>query len=281
MSDNEVGDEGNLNAPLMSPEPASNTSSTYIKLLLVVLGLVVAGVGVFFIIKENKTDAPTMMPTLAPTAPTKAPTASPTKSPTSTACLCVFDIDRTLTGQQSLVAPTCPNNTVIPGVDDDAYDKGTLTLSQIALKMNETFCSTCYLGIISAGDASGAASGKSNEGDKLVEVLQKGGMLHPDATWSPISKADSPLITKWADGSKQNAIAPIIAWHLQRKIYIPDNKVWFFDDRAGNVQPFASTAWNARQVSCATRDLSHEKGIIGLCGSTLYEVNNGTGVVLC
>merc|ERR1711933_261408 len=69
-------------------------------------------------------------------------------------CLCIFDIDRTLTGRQGDTA-ACPANSVQTGVLDTAYGGGTLTLSQLAQAVSNTFCNACYLGTISAGTASG------------------------------------------------------------------------------------------------------------------------------
>ena len=61
----------------------------------------------------------------------------------SGSCLCLFDVDRTLTGQQALLAPSChssdaisglsstgPLNQLQSGVHDSAYGGGNLTLSQ-------------------------------------------------------------------------------------------------------------------------------------------------------
>ena len=49
-------------------------------------------------------------------------------------CLCLFDVDRTLTGQQGLLAPSCPLNQLQGGVKDSAYGGGNLTLSEAAFK---------------------------------------------------------------------------------------------------------------------------------------------------
>merc|ERR1711934_139119 len=73
-------------------------------------------------------------------------------------CLCVFDVDRTLTGKQGWGSPTCPTNKHLANVSDDAYLRGDLTLSSLAQGLHTTFCSECYLGIVSAGDVSGPGS---------------------------------------------------------------------------------------------------------------------------
>eukprot|EP00972_Heterocapsa_arctica_P073898 10909204-Heterocapsa_arctica.AAC.1 len=45
------------------------------------------------------------------------------------ACLCVFDVDRTLTGKQHAGSGECPRNQEVPEISDDAYGGGTLHLS--------------------------------------------------------------------------------------------------------------------------------------------------------
>merc|ERR1712151_853021 len=86
-------------------------------------------------------------------------TCAPEKERSETpSCLCVFDIDRTLTGKQGDTT-TCPRNRVIEGVHDNGYGSGNLTLSALAaVGINTTFCGGCYLGISSAGDADGEDS---------------------------------------------------------------------------------------------------------------------------
>ena len=51
--------------------------------------------------------------------------------PGESPCLCVFDIDRTLTGQQG-AGSRCPLNKEIPDVWDSAYGGGRLSLSAAA-----------------------------------------------------------------------------------------------------------------------------------------------------
>ena len=87
--------------------------------------------------------------------PTPLPPPPPTQPPTPTEdCVCIFDIDRTLTGKQGDVS-TCPDNKLESSIWDTAYGGGWLTLSEAAQKLPETFCNSCYLGVVSAGDAGG------------------------------------------------------------------------------------------------------------------------------
>ena len=63
------------------------------------------------------------------------------------------------------------------------------------------------------------------------------------------------------DGWKQESVWPILSYFTSRVgVTVPDEDVYFFDDRSSNVLGFRGTAWNARQVSCMSRD-----GPVGLC----------------
>ena len=69
------------------------------------------------------------MTTPTPTTPTPEPNA----------CICVFDVDRTLTGKQGLAEGSkCPDNKMVDGVWDSAYGGGTLTLSPAAQNLNRS-----------------------------------------------------------------------------------------------------------------------------------------------
>ena len=91
-------------------------------------------------------------------------------------CLCLFDIDRTLTGKQCPKGQVgceadknCPSNRVHPGTTDWAYGSGTLSTSALAEHLGDTPCKACYLGILTAGDASGE---KSPERKLILEYLR-------------------------------------------------------------------------------------------------------------
>merc|ERR1719203_2235420 len=84
--------------------------------------------------------------------PTPQPTAAPTPAPTYGGCLCIFDIDRTLTGQQKQSnTDPCSKNTPKPGIEDPAYDRGDLVLSEAGANIKTSGCKECYIGVISAG----------------------------------------------------------------------------------------------------------------------------------
>ncbi|CAJ1397487.1 unnamed protein product [Effrenium voratum] len=202
-------------------------------------------------------------------------------------CLCLFDVDRTLTGQQDLGAPQCPVNQVLSGIKDTAYSGGDLTLSQVGQSMAGTFCTQCYVGIVTAGDASGA---NSQERAALVQRLASRGKLLSQE-WSGPSAAGQPrrackasdvfqstLVAGCLDGTKQEAAKALLTMLSMRGIGILPSNVWLFDDRADNIHPFQGSGMNARQISCASRD--HRMGT-GVCGATNQEIQEQPGVKLC
>ena len=67
-------------------------------------------------------------------------------------------MDRTLTGKHDVGGTQCPANAIIPGVYGDAYGGRDLTLLELGQAATATFCASCYLGVVSAGDVSGSGS---------------------------------------------------------------------------------------------------------------------------
>jgi len=206
--------------------------------------------------------------------------ASTTAQPSpSGECLCVFDIDRTLTGKQGAES-SCPADAIQPFIWDAAYDGGILMLSELTQNLAGTFCHKCFLGIITAGTASGRWSA---ERTRLYNKLSAGGKL-PTSKWNPINGCvnhGSPLVTACADGTKQTAVPGIQQWYKENNgAIIADSDVYFFDDRSSNVIPFKGFPYNARQISCDSRDHSHGDAI-GLCGARLSEIKQEPGVILC
>ena len=201
-----------------------------------------------------------------------APAPAPVPPPAETdACLCVFDIDRTLTGKQGTAGSICPANQEVPGVWDAAYAGGWLALSAAGQGLQQTFCNECYLGVISAGTASGPNSAERSyflEHVLLSKPFRRLSRLAAQATqWSENGKVLSPLVLGWPDRQKQVALADIIAWYASQGI--TTSKVNFFGDRTENIAAFEGTGLNAKEVSCASRDMSAQNGMIGLCGATI------------
>ena len=125
-----------------------------------------------------------------PQLPPDVPTAS------GPSCLCVFDIDRTLTGKQGTARNDCPADKEIFGVWDTAYGLGFLTISEAGQNLQNTFCKKCYMGIVSHGIATGRNSGKRSYLLQHVLVSKPfQALLHSNvqaAQWS-IGTVHSPL----------------------------------------------------------------------------------------
>lgn len=199
----------------------------------------------------------------------------------STQCLCIFDFDRTLTGKQG-DTHHCPKNQVITAIHDSAYGGGPLTLSELATGLDKTFCLHCYLGVISHGDADGA---KSQMRGRLLVMLNnnKEQSLRVADEWSiPTSSGTvtAPLALKVADSHKHRTAHGIRTWYAKKGISFTAAQTYFFDDNADNVKEFQGSGYNARQVSCGSRD--NTKGDkVGWCGGVVSECVAGKGVHLC
>lgn len=201
-------------------------------------------------------------------------------------CLCVFDVDRTLTGKQGDVKD-CEGNREVNGVKDEGYGGGTMTLSVAGQSLNRTFCNDCYMGIVSAGIASGPGS---KERATLVNMLNDG-QHRVKNEWDDTCSypVTSPLVLSCRDGTKQITVQGIVDWYGAINVKIAAGDVHFFDDRESNIAPFEDTAFNAHQISCATRDPSPgdkynhpgTEGAVGFCGASVAEIDSAKGVSLC
>lgn len=200
------------------------------------------------------------------------------------ACLCVFDIDRTLTGRQGSAGIDCPRDKTVEGVWDAAYSGGVFTLSELS-GLSSTFCGSCYLGVCSAGGASGSGSEERAYLEEHVLVTgpqqQLAQRLPSAKAWSRSGQVDSPFVVYQQDGTKQVAVQQIVSWYGSNGIYIPPQRVHFFGDRTGNIRAFRGTGFNAREVSCGSRDLAIQNGAVGLCGATPKEIVDDRGVFTC
>jgi len=158
-------------------------------------------------------------------------------------CLCIFDMDRTLTGAQEDLQ-SCPRNRIMRGHYDNAYRGGTLTLSELGQNIGSTFCGGCHLGGITA---------------------------HPSFRYTIEKLVHHRVVRGCDDGCKVRE-----AKNMARKVGVHHSQVFFFDDKADNVWHFHGSGMNARQVSCGSRSGSH-----GLCGARAWEVRKGYGVNTC
>eukprot|EP00929_Paragymnodinium_shiwhaense_P119888 TRINITY_DN917_c0_g2_i1.p1 TRINITY_DN917_c0_g2~~TRINITY_DN917_c0_g2_i1.p1 ORF type:complete len:290 (-),score=51.23 TRINITY_DN917_c0_g2_i1:240-1034(-) len=247
-----------------------------------------ASVGTAFLLTGcGETDeASTTTTTTLPTEPTTTTTTTTVSLPA--ACLCIFDIDRTLTAIQPEMlrkGKRDPCKSVAhlqKGIKDGAYSGGTLRLSDLAAKLDDTHCADCYRGVVTAGEASGPAS---PERALLLELLGGVNKTLSDH-WADVAPFDDiqSLVLGYPDEKKVAATDKIVEFFrnkTQGVVTFPDENVWFFDDRRDNIMPFMSRGYNAIQVSCETRDAAQGE-IVGLCGASADEVQSAKkGVHAC
>ncbi|CAE8683391.1 unnamed protein product, partial [Polarella glacialis] len=117
-------------------------------------------------------------------------------------CLCLFDVDRTLTARQGSQYK-CANTKAFPGVRDPAFSGGALSLSEVGLNLDKTFCSKCHIGIVTAGTA-GFDNDKHGEREVIYEQLKAAGQgsgTGPWSSWDTIPPI-SPLVHTCTDKIK-------------------------------------------------------------------------------
>uniref|UniRef100_A0A7S2QC54 Uncharacterized protein n=1 Tax=Zooxanthella nutricula TaxID=1333877 RepID=A0A7S2QC54_9DINO len=210
-----------------------------------------------------------------------------TRASEAAPCLCVFDVDRTLTGKQGW-AQQCSAEREFPDIPDYSYMKGSLILSDLAQNLNSTFCKPCYRGIVTAGPVSGP-----NSPERAQMLRQLGGTYYTRSNWwqdvkfNPKAQVRSSLVFQALDGQKQAAVLSMLDWWKNdQHVDIKKEDVYFFDDFVGNVKPFAGTGLNAKQVSCQSRGPKENfpgvwEGKIGGCGGTAAEVVGDKGIKVC
>jgi hypothetical protein len=193
-------------------------------------------------------------------------------------CLCIFDVDRTLTGAQRS-AKHCPRNKEIPGVWDSAYAGGILTLSALASEgLGGTFCNVCYLGIITAGSATGWNSPERKVFSE--KVLKSSAMAKIKGPGWCNAGQECTFITGKRDRTKQEAVPQLLRWYAGQGVEILGTNVFFFGDRRENIPKFAGTGYNAKEISCGSRDYTRGNAI-GYCGATPEEIKPDRGITLC
>jgi hypothetical protein len=225
---------------------------------------------------SSPTPVPVPTPTPAP-APVPPPAPPAPTAPKTPACLCVFDIDRTLTGKQD-EAWRCSGDEGFSNIYDTAYGGGDLVVSQALLNLDQTFCTECYLGVISTGDASGPGSA---ERDYMVKHLNSFGKLATEEWSVPgCTGTTSPIVTSCGDLVKWTAMPEIVSWYESNlNLSIAPDDVYFFDDKQGNVEAFSNGIYhNAKQISCNSRDLGSS---IGYCGAKTSEIVKVSGISVC
>eukprot|EP00927_Polykrikos_kofoidii_P023938 TRINITY_DN21874_c0_g2_i1.p1 TRINITY_DN21874_c0_g2~~TRINITY_DN21874_c0_g2_i1.p1 ORF type:complete len:496 (+),score=63.70 TRINITY_DN21874_c0_g2_i1:61-1488(+) len=210
--------------------------------------------------------------------------------PKAQPCLCIFDIDRTLTAKQGSgegERQRCPDASTYPHTRDAAYGSGPFTLSAVGtMGIAKTSCGVCYVGIISHGTVRG--SSHVNRALLLAVLMTppfaRIAKHHPDAlTWSYGSftrqgprNVHSPLVIGQPEKLKQWSMESILGWYASKDVHILRERVFFFDDKVENVENFEGTGANARQISCDSREKR-----VGFCGAKLNEIALTPGVFSC
>lgn len=187
-------------------------------------------------------------------------------------CLCVVDVDRTLTGAQGETA-SCPGNLVVGGVADFAFSGGNLTLSEFGQAFGTTFCGKCHVGIVSAGGVGG-----DDEKEEILKRLNSPKLLR--TSWSIATSIESPLVVGCPDPQKSRCVKGIFDWYNRQGYGILPHSVYFFDDHDNIFGGFARYGFNARQVSCGRRDPAIAN-LVGLCGAKANEVRRVRGTYTC
>jgi hypothetical protein len=191
-------------------------------------------------------------------------------------CLCLFDVDRTLTAKQN--SDHCRGNgtRLVPGVADTAYHGGGLVLSELAQNVRRSFCGTCYRGVLSNGDVGGPHSAMR----RVVSAVLGGAEWTLTGDWEHyVDGRRSTLMVGVPNIEKHRVAADVVSWLLQQRgVEIPKKRVYFFDDSLENVRQFKGTGMNAQQISCTSRD---KGSILGVCGGRAEELSEDRGVLTC
>jgi len=196
------------------------------------------------------------------------------QGPPTANCLCLFDVDRTLTAKQN----HCRGNGtyLVPGVDDTAFHGGGLMLSELAQNLRRSFCGTCYRGVLSNGDVGGPHSAMR----RVVGAVLGGPEWTLTSDWEHHADGGrSTLMVGVPNGQKQRVAADVVSWLFQQRgVDVEKERVYFFDDSLDNVRQFAGTGLNAQQISCTSRD---EGSHLGACGGRVEELTEDMGVLTC
>ena len=152
-------------------------------------------------------------------------------------CLCIFDIDRTLTASQAAARKgshnQCPAAHLFdhPYIKDTAYGGGgPLAFSEVGQHIENSFCKECWLGIISTGDAAGEGSSMRRE---LYKALTHAGLKGLGPTkgdksdwggpWN-VETSPRPLLTSIPEGTKQDVVPHILKWYANAGTTIADGR---------------------------------------------------------
>jgi len=91
------------------------------------------------------------------------------------------------------------------------------------------------------------------------------------------------LVLRSPNKQKQYSVEDIREWYSEQGLCIPSENVYFFGDRTENMAPFAEMSFNAREISCGSRDpdLYAGSGMVGYCGARPEELVWQKGIAQC
>jgi len=118
----------------------------------------------------------------------------------------------------------------------------------------------------------------------VTDVQEKFNAQHPGATkWTYWGNVDSPLSLHVPNTLKQHSVEDIRKWYQKQGVSISKEQVYFFGDRMENIPHFEELGFNAREISCDTRDtkLYGGSGMVGFCGARPEEIIRKKGIYSC
>eukprot|EP00928_Gymnodinium_smaydae_P033342 TRINITY_DN23909_c0_g6_i1.p1 TRINITY_DN23909_c0_g6~~TRINITY_DN23909_c0_g6_i1.p1 ORF type:complete len:408 (-),score=35.30 TRINITY_DN23909_c0_g6_i1:208-1389(-) len=216
-------------------------------------------------------------PTPAPPMPPMPPVPFNSSGTNGSApCLCVFDIDRTLTAGQH---ERCPPSVRSPRdyIHDNAYGGGRLKISEVGGNIDKTPCTMCHVGIVSRGDAGGYNSRMRRYiFDHVIQTntFKTFAQLVPEALqWTDwnvrcIKTVSSPFVVRSPNNCKKYGVEGIRQWYEKRGVNVAPNNVYFFDDHSSNIPEFENMGFNAFEIGCNRHRGQH----ISSCGATVEEI---------
>lgn len=215
----------------------------------------------------------------------QGPPAPLAAAPNANACLCVFGLQRVLTGKQdtqpkeTMGDGACPANMGTLIFDSSNDLAGDMTISDLGQKMASTWCGqSCYLGIIAGSMAPSMQTQMSfelskDQGNRLMQASKDFPFRWDDDKANNLTKANGPFLFNVDLKNAFKSVPKITDYYKKTAgVNIADTDVFFFDDVAENINGWRNTKYNARQVSCKSRETFKNKDV-GLCGATADELN--------
>jgi len=141
-----------------------------------------------------------------------------------------------------------------------------------------SFCAKCYPAIVTAGSGGPETGERDLILDQMSNVVSREWMGDEFNRTMPCRERGSraPNVAFCDNEEKLEAVYGIQAWYKSQGIEIASKDVHFFDDKEANVAPFEGSGFNAREISCGSRDSTR-----GLCGAAASEIVDTQGVSVC